>query len=95
MIQRFSPDYYSAEMRNRMSDNHPNDPLLIYVGRLGKEKSIQRLRTVLQRNPGYRLILVGGGPEETKLRQYFDGYQVKFMGTLHGNRNSIIISLTF
>lgn len=34
-------------MRTRLSQGHPEAPLLIYVGRLGSEKKLQRIKGVL------------------------------------------------
>lgn len=47
--QRFNPKFANAEMRSRLSDGHPEDPLIIYVGRLGAEKRLRDLKGVLQR----------------------------------------------
>jgi hypothetical protein len=49
-------------MRRRLSDGDVDAPLLVYVGRLGAEKKLQRLKKVLERNPGARLAFVGRGP---------------------------------
>jgi glycosyltransferase involved in cell wall biosynthesis len=36
--EMFHPDLASREMRSRLSQNHPESPLLLYVGRLSAEK---------------------------------------------------------
>lgn len=36
-------------MRSRLTDGNPEDPLMIYVGRLGAEKRLRDLRGVLKR----------------------------------------------
>jgi sulfoquinovosyltransferase len=57
---------------------------LLYVGRLGIEKKLNRLRKVLDANPTARLAFVGGGPAEESLKEYFKGYPVTFLGSLSG-----------
>lgn len=71
-------------MREKLSDGNPNDPLLVYVGRLGKEKRLDRLKSVLDAIPGARLALVGGGPAESELKELFKDYPVHFAGSMTG-----------
>jgi sulfoquinovosyltransferase len=71
-------------MRYRLSDGHSNQPLLLYVGRLGPEKKLNRLKLVLDSNPGCRLAFVGHGPAEDQLKREFEGYPVYFAGKLVG-----------
>ncbi len=71
-------------MRDRLSASRPDDPLLLYVGRLGAEKKLDRLRSVLEANPGARLAIVGSGPAEESLRRHFNGLPVHFAGQLVG-----------
>lgn len=82
--RRFHPKHYSEEMRNALSDGHPSDPLLLYVGRLGREKKIEQLKHTLEQIPNARLALVGEGPNEEQLRRHFKGTNTKFMGVLRG-----------
>jgi len=44
----FNPKHKSAAMRARMTDGHPEAPLLVYVGRLGAEKNTEALKDILQ-----------------------------------------------
>ncbi len=81
---RFQRNHYSAEMRARLSDGHPEDPLFLYVGRLSPEKEIERLKPILLANPKARLALVGDGPHRADLAQHFAGLPVHMAGFLHG-----------
>ena len=81
----FSPIFKSQAMRERLSNGYPDAALLLYVGRLGKEKKVNRLKKVLNDNPGARLALVGSGPAEGELRELFKDYpNVYFVGPLTG-----------
>ncbi|CAM9491802.1 unnamed protein product [Discosporangium mesarthrocarpum] len=83
-VERFNPEFKSAEMRHRLTDGHPEDPLIIYVGRLGSEKRLRDIRGVLERIPNARLALVGGGPDEEALKEFFAGTKVVFTGPMSG-----------
>ena len=60
--QRFHPRFASPAMRARLSDGHPDAPLLLYVGRLSAEKQLHLIRPALEQIPSARLALVGDGP---------------------------------
>lgn len=82
--EKFNPRYRSAAMRARLSDGHPNDTLLLYVGRLSTEKRLGDLRAILECVPGTGLALVGDGPAHDDLKKYFAGTNTVFMGYLKG-----------
>lgn len=82
---RFHPDRRCPRMRARLSDGHPESPLLVYVGRLSAEKGIESLRPMLEALPGARLALVGDGPHRKALERHFAGMPVQFMGFLLGD----------
>ena len=65
--EMFVPELASREMRSRLSENNPDSPLLLYVGRLGAEKEIERIKPVLAAIPDARLALVGDGPHRQTL----------------------------
>jgi len=48
----FNPRHKSESMRSRLSDGHPDAPLLVYVGRLGAEKNTEALTDILQQVRG-------------------------------------------
>ncbi len=86
--EKFSPSYYDHDMRMKLSNGHPDDPLLIYIGRMGAEKRLRDIRDVLERIPGARVAFVGGGPDAKSLKKYFAGFNTVFMGSLSGEKLS-------
>ncbi|HTV83142.1 MAG TPA: glycosyltransferase family 1 protein [Acidobacteriaceae bacterium] len=80
----FHPSRASRQMRARLTCGHPEDKLLLYIGRLSVEKEIERCRDVLAVLPGVRLALVGDGPHREKLERYFAGTPTFFAGFLRG-----------
>jgi glycosyltransferase involved in cell wall biosynthesis len=83
--RHFRPDRFSKDWRVRLTNGHPAERLLLYVGRLGHEKNIGRLRTVLDGVPGTRLALVGDGPARRDLEGEFAGTPTVFTGMLQGD----------
>ena len=79
----FHPSRKSAEMRCRLTEGHPDRPLLLYVGRLSAEKNLESLRPVLRALPNARLALVGDGPHRKTLEEHFAGLPVHFAGFLY------------
>lgn len=82
--ESFNPSLASQSMRDRLSQGHPDDPLLIYVGRLSAEKGIDRIKPVLQAIPRARLALVGDGPYRQELEVLFADVSANFVGYLQG-----------
>lgn len=80
----FNPSFRSEAMRSKLSKGHIEAPLLIYIGRLGVEKRLYRLKAVLDAIPGSRLAIIGKGPAEDELKEHFRGYPVHFAGTMTG-----------
>ncbi|MDQ3592980.1 MAG: glycosyltransferase family 1 protein [Actinomycetota bacterium] len=79
-LQAFHPVRRSADLRRAIS---PEDRLLVgYVGRLAPEKELALL-TSLANDPRYALVVVGGGPEEQRLRALLPG--ATFLGVLQGD----------
>ena len=86
--ERFDPKFYSKEMRSKMTDGNPDDFLMVYVGRLGAEKRLKDLREVLEKMPEARLCIVGKGPQEAELKEYFKDTKTVFTGQLSGDELS-------
>lgn len=61
-----------------------NGELLVgFVGRLAAEKQVSRLAELLGL-PGVRFVIIGDGPERSKLEAMFSGHPVDFVGALSG-----------
>lgn len=75
---------------------NPGERVLLFVGRLGKEKNIIFLLDSFYRlqllNPSLRLVIVGGGPQEGELRRHCAnlGLQNKVVFTGVLPRNQIV-----
>ncbi|HEY9810689.1 MAG TPA: glycosyltransferase [Halomicronema sp.] len=82
--ETFDPSLASREMRVRLSQGNPDSPLLLYVGRLGAEKEIERIKPVLEAIPNARLALVGDGPNRQALQEHFADTPTNFVGYLQG-----------
>lgn len=80
----FQPHLASQDMRSRLSQGHPEQPLLLYVGRLSAEKEVDRIKPVLEAIPGARLALVGDGPHRQALEKHFADTPTHFVGYLQG-----------
>lgn len=83
--ETFHPNQASDEMRKRLSQNNPQSPLLIYVGRLSAEKEIEQIKPILQAIPEARLALIGDGPHRQALEAHFAGTNTYFIGYLVGD----------
>lgn len=78
-LEMFDPRHRCAQLHQQLA---PGGELLVgYVGRLAPEKELELLAHV-DRLPGVRVVVVGGGPEEERLRGLLPG--AAFLGVLHG-----------
>ena len=78
----FHPMRGSLAMRERITRGHPGRAVLLYVGRLAPEKSLERLLPVIQGRMDRQLVLVGDGPDRARLEVLLKGTNTTFMGTL-------------
>ncbi len=83
--ERYHPGRRDRAMRERLSDGHPEAPLMLYVGRLSHEKRLDWLLGPLRELRGARLAFVGSGPAEAELRRTFAGTPTVFTGYLAGD----------
>ncbi len=78
-LHAFRPGLRDAGLRRQLA---PDGRLLVgYVGRLAPEKELELL-TYLSGDHRYALVVVGGGPEEGRLRRLLP--DAHFLGVLHG-----------
>ena len=82
--EMFRPSLASKQMRSRLSQGHPDRPLLLYVGRVSAEKQIDQIKPVLEAIPEARLAIVGDGPYREALKAYFADTNTHFVGYLQG-----------
>lgn len=82
--ERFHPRRRSLAWRQRLTNNQPDAPLLLFAGRLAPEKRIDWLRPVLDAIPQARLAIVGDGPSRPSLEKLFDDGRTVFTGYLRG-----------
>ncbi|MDY5785888.1 glycosyltransferase family 1 protein [Corynebacterium sp.] len=86
----FHPAKRSRETRAMLSDDHPDAPLVLFVGRLSAEKSTARtlgiMEALRERVPDARLALVGDGPQGEELRRTMDRDWITFTGYLSGEQ---------
>lgn len=80
----FTPGPPDPEMRARLTNGHPEDFLLINVGRQSPEKGVFGLRDAIFPQEGVRLAMVGGGPSHDELKEFFAGTPTVFPGYLRG-----------
>lgn len=82
------PRFFDPAMRARLSSGTPDAPLLLYVGRVAPEKSLDTLEPLMRRHPNWRLAIVGDGPALPTLKRRFAGTATTFTGFLGGQELS-------
>jgi glycosyltransferase involved in cell wall biosynthesis len=82
----YRPDAASREARILLTDGHPDDKLMVYVGRMSKEKNLRALLEPIRRlgPEGVRLAMVGSGPDRDELEREFAGTNTVFTGYMAG-----------
>ncbi|KAG5402676.1 hypothetical protein IGI04_008795 [Brassica rapa subsp. trilocularis] len=77
--ESFNPRFRSQEMQK---------PLVIHVGRIGVEKSLELLKSVMDKLPEARIAFIGDGPYREDLEKLFAGMPAVFTGMLQGEELS-------
>lgn len=83
--QRFTPGPRDEAMRARLTDGHPDDFLVINVGRHAPEKGLESIHPHVSKQPGVRLAMIGGGPSHEQLKATFRDTPTVFTGYLQGD----------
>ncbi|HEX4190668.1 MAG TPA: glycosyltransferase family 1 protein [Marmoricola sp.] len=78
---QFSPRHRTDQLRIEVGAR-AGEVLVGYVGRLAAEKELDLLRAI-EHLANHRLVIVGGGPEEGRLRSLLPG--AHFLGVRHGS----------
>ena len=78
-LEQFDPSRRSEALRARLAPD--GEQLVGYIGRLAPEKELELLAH-LDAIDGIRVVIVGGGPEEARLRKLLP--DAAFLGVLHG-----------
>lgn len=84
-LERFGPDRARAEWRARLTGGRPERTILLYVGRLAREKTVERLVEAVRGRPDVALAIVGDGPLRAELQRCFAGTPTTFLGFLGGD----------
>ncbi|KAG9155146.1 hypothetical protein Leryth_011118 [Lithospermum erythrorhizon] len=73
---------------HRLSNGEPKRPLIVHVGRIGVEKSLDFLKSVMDRIPEACIAFIGDGPYRPELEKLFEGMPAVFTGMLQGEELS-------
>ncbi|QGU06800.1 GDP-mannose-dependent alpha-mannosyltransferase [Corynebacterium occultum] len=84
----YTPQRRSREIREKLSGGHPDSPIVIYVGRMSREKNLNLLARIMpalrEKVPGARLAMVGSGPHLSELQKVLDPAWATFTGYMSG-----------
>lgn len=82
----FRPGRRSASVRAMLSGGSPDAHVVLYVGRLAREKRLHDLEHAIRSLPEVRFAFVGDGPLRTSLERRLDGSGTTFTGYLRGEQ---------
>ena len=84
-LSGFHPRHRKMDMRERLTGGNPERLIALYVGRIAKEKGLDRLLSLFPGNPGIHLALVGDGPAVEYFKGRFERTPTTFVGKLLGS----------
>lgn len=87
-VDKRHPKFRDEVMRRRLTNNHPDKKLLVYIGRLAVEKDIHHIKPLLDKRDDVALAIIGDGPARRELERIFKGTNTVFTGFLHGEELS-------
>lgn len=80
--ERFSPEHREGTLP--AGGSHAGDPVVVYAGRVAREKSVDLLarafRDVVDAGVPARLVVAGDGPYRAEMERYLRGYPATFLG---------------
>ncbi|MHB1928321.1 MAG: glycosyltransferase [Acidimicrobiales bacterium] len=83
-LELFRPGRDGSATRARLCPDKSR-PLVLYVGRLAREKGCERLLAVATSPGRHHVALVGDGPDRNRLEHLFTGSRATFTGVLTGD----------
>jgi glycosyltransferase involved in cell wall biosynthesis len=82
--EKFNPDHRKSDFWNRFDPNYQGEKVVLYVGRVAKEKNLDiftHVYTLLKEDNRVKFVIVGDGPERPVLEEVY-GDSIYFTGFL-------------
>lgn len=80
-LKKFNPKLYQSEAVDAIKVSYgirPEDKVLLYVGRISKEKNIAEIidamPVYMEQRPNIKFLIIGGGPEMEQLKEQVKDY---------------------
>jgi glycosyltransferase involved in cell wall biosynthesis len=83
--ERFHPRMRRDRRRTELSAGRDDRLVLLYVGRLAREKTVEHLLEAVRGRDDVVLAVVGDGPQRDRLARAFRGTPTTFLGFLQGD----------